>query len=100
MGFKIVWTKHALDTFAKNIDYLQQKWTEKEVRDFTSKVNDLLAAIRKQPLMYRKSEKLANVHIGLIVKQVSLVYRVKSRKKEIELIAFLDNRQGPKKRQA
>ena len=100
MGFKVVWTDKALDTFAQNIAYLQEKWTEKEVNAFSDKVNDILSAIREQPLMYRKSEKLSNVHIGLIVKQVSLVYRVKPRKKEIELIAFLDNRQDPKKRQA
>jgi len=100
VGFKVVWTDKALDTFAQNIAYLQEKWTEKEVNAFSDKVNDILSAIREQPLMYRKSEKLSNVHIGLIVKQVSLVYRVKPRKKEIELIAFLDNRQDPKKRQA
>jgi len=100
VGFKVVWTNKALDTFAQNIAYLQEKWTEKEVNAFSNKVNDILSAIREQPLMYRKSEKLSNVHIGLIVKQVSLVYRVKPRKKEIELIAFLDNRQDPKKRQA
>ena len=100
MGFKVVWTNKALDTFAQNIAYLQEKWTEKEVNAFSDKVNDILSVIREQPLLYRKSEKLSNVHIGLIVKQVSLVYRVKPRKKEIELIAFLDNRQDPKKRQA
>jgi len=100
VGFKVVWTNKALDTFARNIAYLQEKWTEKEVNAFSNKVNDILSAIREQPLMYRKSEKLSNVHISLIVKQVSLVYRVKPRKKEIELIAFLDNRQDPKKRQA
>jgi len=100
VGFKVVWTNKALDTFAQNIAYLQEKWTEKEVNAFSDKVNDILSVIREQPLLYRKSEKLSNVHIGLIVKQVSLVYRVKPRKKEIELIAFLDNRQDPKKRQA
>jgi len=100
VGFKVVWTKQALDTFAKNIAYLQDKWSEKEINAFTSKVNDILSVIREHPSMYRKSEKLPNVHIGLIVKQVSLIYRVKPQKKEIELIAFLDNRQDPKKRQA
>lgn len=98
MGFEVVWTKQALDTFAQKIDYLQQNWTEKEIRAFTKKVNDILSALREQPLMYRKSEKLKNVHIGVIIKQVSLVYRVKPRKKQIELIAFLDTRQNPTQR--
>lgn len=100
MGFEVVWTKQALDTFAHNIDYLQQHWTEKEIVAFTKKVTNILAAVREQPLMYRKSDKLKNVHVGVIIKQVSLVYRVKSRKKEIELIAFIDTRQDPAKRKA
>lgn len=100
MGFKVVWTKQALDTFAQNIDYLQRHWTEREITTFTEKVNDILSAVREQPLMYRKSDKLKNVHVGVIVKQVSLVYRVKPRKKEIELLAFMDTRQDPAKRKA
>lgn len=58
----------------------------------------MLSSVREQPLMYRKSDKLKNVHIGVIIKQVSLVYRVKPRKREIELIVFMDTRQNPAKR--
>jgi len=47
--------------------------------------------------MFRKSVKLKYTHIGVIIKQVSLVYRVKPKSKTIELIAFIDNRQNPKR---
>jgi len=33
--------------------------------------------------------------MGLIIKPVSIVYRVKERSKEIELLSFVDNRQNP-----
>jgi hypothetical protein len=46
--------------------------------------------------MFRKSAKITHTHIGVIVKQVSVVYRIKPRNKVIELIAFIDNRQGLK----
>jgi hypothetical protein len=46
--------------------------------------------------MFRKSVKLKHTHIGVIIKQVSVVYRVKPRSNKIELIAFIDNRQNPK----
>jgi hypothetical protein len=47
--------------------------------------------------MFRKSTKLKQTHIGVIIKQVSLIYRFKPKGNKIELIAFIDNRQNPKK---
>jgi hypothetical protein len=31
MGFEIVWTKKAVETFGKRIAYLEDNWTEKEI---------------------------------------------------------------------
>jgi plasmid stabilization system protein ParE len=97
MGTKIIWTRKAIDTFGKRIAYLEEHWTEKEIFNFTSRVNDYLNSLKTQPLMFRKSTKLKHTHIGVIIKQVSLVYRLKPKSETIELIAFIDNRQNPKK---
>jgi hypothetical protein len=56
-----------------------------------------LKVLKEEPLIGKKSSRLKNVHIGFIIKQVSLIYRVKTVTKEIELISFVDNRQNPKK---
>ena len=95
MGIEIIWTKKAIKTFDKRIAYLEQHWTKKEIFNFTTRVNEYLESLQSQPLMFRKSVRLKNTHIGVLIKQVSLVYRVKS-KNCIELIAFIDNRQNPK----
>jgi hypothetical protein len=50
--------------------------------------------------MFRKSARLKHTHVGVIIKQVSLVYRIKPQSDIIELIAFIDNRQNPKKNKA
>jgi hypothetical protein len=97
MGAKIIWTRKAVETFGKRIAYLEEHWTEKEIFNFTSRVNDYLNSLKTQPLMFRKSTKLKHTHIGVIIKQVSLVYRIKPKSQIIELIAFIDNRQNPKK---
>nr|MCS3815635.1 hypothetical protein [Mucilaginibacter sp. X4EP1] len=47
--------------------------------------------------MYRQSARLRHTHIGVIIKQVSVVYRIKPKSNKIELLAFIDNRQSPKK---
>lgn len=97
MGFKIVWTQKALSSFQQRIDYLEIHWTDKETKVFVKRVNTVLTTIAESPLLFKSSFKLKNVHKGLIIKQVSLIYRVKIRKKEIELLLFLDNRQNPDK---
>ncbi|MEZ2337184.1 type II toxin-antitoxin system RelE/ParE family toxin [Mucilaginibacter sp. RCC_168] len=97
MGIEIVWTRKAVETFGKRIAYLQEHWTEKEIFNFTTRVNEYLETLQTQPLMFRKSARIKHTHIGVIIKQVSLVYRVKPKSQRIELIAFIDNRQNPRK---
>src|ERR1700743_1416017 len=97
MGPEIIWTKKAIQTFGKRIAYLEEHWTEMEIFSFTSRVNEYLTSLQSQPLMFRKSIRLKSTHVELIIKQVSLVYRVKPKSNVIELIAFIDNRQNPKR---
>jgi len=97
MGLEIVWTKRAIKTFSNRIAYLEEHWTEKEIYNFTSRVNEYLETLATQPIMFRKSTKLKHTHIGVIIKQISLVYRIKAKSNTIELIAFIDNRQNPRK---
>lgn len=97
MGIEIIWTKKAVQTFSKRIAYLEEHWTEKEIFNFTARVNEYLETLQTQPLMFRKSARIKHTHIGVIIKQVSLVYRIKPKSKTIELITFIDNRQNPKK---
>ncbi len=96
MGAEVIWTKRALKTFGQRIAYLEEHWTEKEIFNFTARVNEYLATLKSQPLMFRKSTRVRHTHIGVIIKEVSLVYRVKPRKQIIELVAFIDNRRNPK----
>ncbi|WP_295655099.1 type II toxin-antitoxin system RelE/ParE family toxin [uncultured Mucilaginibacter sp.] len=94
---KIIWSEKAGETLQKRIDYLKIHWTEKEIRQFTKRVFDYLETLANEPLIARPTYKTKNTHIGVIIKQVSVIYRVKPGKNVIELVAFIDNRQNPKK---
>ena len=96
MEFEIVWTKKSISTFEKRIEYLEKHFTKKEIFYFTKRVSDFLKIVSQNPISFKKSNKLANVHIGLISKQVSLIYRVNIQESRVELISFIDNRQNPK----
>jgi len=42
MALKTIWSLDAEETFESIIDYLQEMWTEKEVRNFVHKTNALI----------------------------------------------------------
>ena len=65
--------------------------------NFKKRVVEYLRILEEEPLITQKPGKLKNVHMGVILKQVSLIYRVKPIAKQIELISFIDNRQDPKR---
>jgi len=97
MSYSIIWSPRSLATFEKRIEYLNKHWTEKEITNFKKRVNEYLEVLKSKPYIGKKAGRLKNMHVGLILKQVSLIYRVKEGKQEIELVLFIDNRQDPKK---
>jgi plasmid stabilization system protein ParE len=74
---------------------LAGKWTQKEVDRFVRRVNEVLEVLPENPQLFRRSHRIKSLHIGLIVKQVSLVYRVRDDLGEIELITFVNNYRKP-----
>ncbi|HEY8927821.1 MAG TPA: hypothetical protein VIM55_01425 [Mucilaginibacter sp.] len=85
-----------LITFEDRIAYLNIHWTQKEIDSFTQRALEYLDILKVQPLIGKKG-KIKGVRIGLLMKEVSLIYRVKPIKMEIELLSFVDNRQDPRR---
>ena len=94
---KISWTPTARRTFFKVLEYLSKDWTIREIENFIDKTEQTIAQISANPYMFKSSKKKKSVRKGFITEYNSIYYRVKPRKKEIELITFWDNRQNPLK---
>lgn len=92
---KISWTPTARDTYFEILEYLEKSWTEKEVHAFAEKVEKVISLIAENPSMFKASEKYRNIRKGFVTKHNAIYYKVKPRKKEIELMMFWDNRQDP-----
>jgi plasmid stabilization system protein ParE len=92
---KISWTPTARKTYFEVLDHLARHWNIKEVENFISEVEHILEQIKSNPEMFQASRKKKNVRKGLITKHNTLYYRIKPRKKELELIIFWDNRKDP-----
>jgi len=95
---KIKWTPSARITYIKTLAYLEEHWTDNEVNAFAQKVSEVLDLICESPFMYQQSKSYKNVRKGFITKHNALYYKIRPRKKELELLMFWDNRKDPKKR--
>jgi plasmid stabilization system protein ParE len=97
MAVVIKWADEAKITFDKNINYLQEEWTDKEIRNFMKQTNNILSRITAYPEMYSQSAKNPKVRKASINKYIVLYYRYYSSKKEVILLTFWHNKQDPKR---
>ena len=65
------------------------------MQNFINEVESLLDQIKQSPEMFEESRKKKNVRKGFVTKHNTLYYRVRPRKKELQLLLFWDNRQDP-----
>ncbi len=96
MALKIIWSLEAEETFESVIGYLEEHWSEKEVRNFVRTTNTLVGQIEKFPYQY-KSSSFHEMRKAVITKHNSLIYHVNEKAGQIELYTFWDNRKDPKK---
>lgn len=92
---EILWTDEAKLSFDKIIAYLKANWSEKEIKQFLNRTNDVLATLKRYPEMFRASTKRKNVHIAILNKHTKMVYHYKPGKKRIVLLQFWGMKQNP-----
>lgn len=97
MAFKIIWSPKAEKTFETVIEYLDKKWTNKQIKHFISETERVVHMLSQNPYMFRSSEK-EKIHEVLITKHNLLLYQVNPEKKKVELLSFFDTRKDPKKK--
>ena len=92
MSFSIKWLPEAEITFALVLEYLEQKWTSKEVEIFIDRTDEVINYLSENSKQYIHSKK-KDAYRAVITRQVSLYCRIKLT--EIELLIFWDTRQNP-----
>ena len=96
MALTISWSKRADKKFDNILEYLQQEWGETVTSAFVKKVYDFLDIVVDFPEIETLEKPDRNIRGFVIVKQITLYYKVKNN--NIILLNFFDNRQNPKKK--
>lgn len=94
-GYEIVWSDQSLKELEETIGYLEQNFTNKELRRLSVEIERNLDIISENPLIFSRTEKL-DIHKVVIAKFNTLYYKIENEK--IEIISFFSNRQNPSNR--
>jgi plasmid stabilization system protein ParE len=94
---EIIWSPLALETYETIISYLHNKFGETVAKKFVQKVDDRLKLIAARPRMFRHTNKRRNTYTTSLLKKVTIIYRYKPYRKQIELVVFW-GRQDPAKK--
>ena len=94
-GFNIEWTQNAKKELGKTIEYLDENFSEKEIKKLVQKIESITELISQNPDLFPKSEN-NKIYKVIILKFNTLYYRTKNN--SVEILSFFSNRQNPIKR--
>ncbi len=95
-GYRIFWTDFALNELAQTLKYLEENWTEKEIKNFSAKLEETIVFIFNNPNLFQRSDIKKDIRRAVVAKHNSLYYRLVNN--QVEIISFFSHRQNPKKR--
>lgn len=95
-GYKILWTDHAISELEKTLEYLENYWTERELRAFSSRLDHTIELISKTPEIFPSSFEKKDIRKAVVEKYSSLYYRINEN--SVEIVSLFSNRKNPNKR--
>ena len=90
---KIFWTSLAERTYHDNLQYLEEDWPESVVRNFISRVEEILALLKVDPEIFRLWDINGVARIALINKHTSLFYSYDG--ENIFILLFWNHKRNP-----
>ena len=94
-GYKILWTPNAMKELEETIEYLENNFSEKEIKRLAQKIEATTQLISQNPTIFIKLED-KNIHKVVLLKLNTMYYRIKG--ENVEILSFFSNRQSPEKR--
>lgn len=96
MALKIEWTPQAIKGFNKVVDYLEAKWTAREILNLENNIQQVINQIKINPEQFPKSSRKVLLHKAIVDKNNYLVYRINKEANIVEIINFRGTKQKHK----
>ncbi len=94
-GYKIFWTAEALKNLRQIIKYLEENWSEKEIKSFVRKLDKRLNLIAINPKLFAKTEVKKYVRKSVLTKHTVIYYLFED--ELVKILTIFDPRQHPSK---
>jgi len=93
--FKLFWTDEAIQNLENILDYISQKWNEKEVLNFKKALSKQIKIIEKYPLIFPLSKYDLRLRKAVLSKQTIVFYEVRDH--FIYIVYLFNTIQNPEK---
>jgi len=93
----VLWSDKAKRTYAEIIEYLNFRWTEKEIHHFISRTDSLIEKIISNPLLFKQHRKDPLIREAVVHENVILIYQISEDRTTVNLLVFWGTRQNPKR---
>ncbi|SFD05456.1 type II toxin-antitoxin system RelE/ParE family toxin [Algibacter pectinivorans] len=94
--YKVLWTDHAISELKDTITYLETHWTNKELVNFSNKLDHTIELISKTPEIFPNALSKIEIRRAVVDKHNTLYYRKNNN--SIEIISLFANKQDPTKK--
>lgn len=91
---KVIYSKIALKSLQEIIEFLENKWTDKEIRNLNNDLKNLINSLNDRIISYPKINSKDNLRFALIgKKQVKVFFELKD--DCVEILLFWANKKNP-----
>jgi len=94
-GYKMMWSDRAIADLKNIIDYLIENWTQREIQNFSRRLDKRLDLIFVNPNLFPRTTKRKNVRKSVLTKHTVIYYKTESN--VVTIVTLFDPRQNPKR---
>ena len=75
--YKIIWSDKAINSPKDIIEYLENRWTQKEIENFARLLDKQLELISSNPYLFPKGSQSKNIRKSVLTMYTSIYYYIK-----------------------
>ena len=94
-GYDIFWTDLALEELKATFEYLEDRFSQKEIQRLANEIERITKLISQNPNLFPLTDKM-KVRKVVILRFNSMYYRIEGN--QVQILSFFSNRQSPKSR--
>lgn len=93
--YKIFWTDEAINNLEDTIDYLNNRWTQREIDNFKNRLSKQIGLIQQNPSLFPISQYNSRLRKAVLSKQTTIFFEVTGQ--IIYLVYLFNNKQDIEK---